>query len=99
MFSRITDFIRGIGGTAGDSATDSPNAVEHEGFTIRTTFRRNGGQWMTAGVITKELAEGVMEHRFIRADSHATKESAEEFSIAKAKQIIEEKGDRMFKTE
>ena len=99
MFSRITDFFRGFGVTAGDAATDSANAVEYEGFTIRATFQRNGAQWMTAGVVTKELAEGLKEHRFIRADLHATKEGAEEFSITKAKQIIDEQGDRMFGAE
>lgn len=96
MFSRITEFFRGIGPTAGDAATDSATAVEYEGFTIRASFRRNGPQWMTSGVITKEFADGVKEHRFIRADMHAAKESAEEFSITKAKQIIDEQGDRMF---
>jgi hypothetical protein len=99
MFSRITDFFRGIGASAAGAATDSADAVEYEGFTIRATFRRNGAQWMTAGVITKEFADGVKEHRFIRADSHASKEGAEEFSITKAKQIIDEQGDRMFRAE
>ena len=64
MFSRITEFFRGIGPSAGDAATDSATAVEYEGFTIRASFRRNGPQWMTAGVITKESADGVKEHRF-----------------------------------
>ncbi len=58
--------------------------------------RREGSQWLTAGVITKQFADGVKEHRFIRAETHSTKDEADAFSITKAKQIIDEVGDRLF---
>ena len=56
-----------------------------------------GSLWGTAGVITKQFADGVKEHRFIRADAHGTKDDADASSIAKARQIIDEQGDKLFK--
>jgi hypothetical protein len=38
----------------------------------------------------------VKEHRFIRVDTHASKDDAIAFSITKAQQIIDEQGDRIF---
>ena len=38
----------------------------------------------------------VKEHRFIRAELHPTREAAIAFSIAKARQIIDEQGERLF---
>ncbi len=46
--------------------------------------------------VTKQFADGVKEHRFIRADAHGTKDDAEAFSIAKAKKIVDEQWDRLF---
>jgi hypothetical protein len=36
------------------------------------------------------------EHRFVRAETHASKDDAATFAIAKGKQIIDEQGDRIF---
>ncbi len=58
--------------------------------------RQQGSQWLTAGVIQKQFADEVKEHRFIRADNHSTKDDADAFSIGKAKQIIDELGDKLF---
>jgi hypothetical protein len=54
------------------------------------------GQYQTAGVITKEVGGTVKEHKFIRADRHASYEDAVEFSLAKAKQIVDQSGERIF---
>jgi hypothetical protein len=74
----------------------SERALDYKGYTIRPTPSKEGAQWLTKGVITKEFADGVKEHRFIRADMHSTKEAADAFAIAKAKQIIDAQGDRLF---
>ncbi len=74
----------------------SERALDYKGYTIRPTPKKEGGRWLTEGVITKELADGVKEHRFIRADINSTKEDADASTIAKAKQIIDEQGDRLF---
>ena len=58
--------------------------------------KKEGGQFYTAGAITRNFPEGPKEKRFIRADTHTSTDSAREHAIAKAKQIIDEQGDRFF---
>ena len=50
----------------------------------------------TAGVITKDIGGVAKEHKFIRADRHASYDDAVEFSLGKARQIVDQQGDRMF---
>ena len=81
------------------TSRESERALDYQGYTIRPTPKREGAQWFTEGVITKEFAGGVKERRFIRADMHSSKENAAAFAISKAKQIIDEQGDRLFDEE
>jgi hypothetical protein len=95
----ILDTLRGLfgasGGTGGEVVGEP---VEYQGYTIRPAPQRQGSGWNTAGVITKEFPDGVREHRFIRVDTHASKDDALVFSITKAQQIIDEQGDRLFRS-
>ncbi len=70
--------------------------VDYKGYTIQAAPQKEGGQWLTAGVITKEIDGTIKEHRFIRSDMHAERTSAVEFSISKGQQIIDLDGDRIF---
>lgn len=99
MSSKFSNFLRHVMAPKRKEATDqeSGTAVDYKGCTIRPTPRRQGSRWLTAGVIRKRFADGVKEHRFIRADTHGVKDDADAFSIAKAKQIIDEQGDRLFR--
>ena len=54
-------------------------------------------QWLTAGVIRKEVDGETKEHRFLRADTHASAESANDFAVIKGRQIIDEQGERIFR--
>ena len=84
-------------GSAGgevDPATVTP--VEYKGYRIRPVPYRTDGQYQTAGIIDKDTPDGVKQHRFVRADTHPSREAAVDFAIAKAKQIIDLQGDRMF---
>ncbi len=98
MGSKFTDFLRRLVAPKQKEATDqeSERAVTYKGYAIRPTPRRQGSQWLTVGVITKQFPDGVKEHRLIRAETHGTKDAADAFSILKAKQIIDEVGDRLF---
>lgn len=71
-------------------------AVEYKGFRIRPAPYPSRGQFQTAGVIEKDFGTETKEHRFVRAETHASKDDAVTFSIAKARQIIDEQGDRLF---
>ena len=75
---------------AGEASTD------YNGYTIRPAPRRQGSAWLLAGVISKEFPDGPREHAFVRADTFAARDEAVTFAISKAKQIIDERGDRIF---
>jgi len=72
-------------------------ALEYKGFRIRPAPYRSGGQFQTAGVIEKDFPDGPKEHRFIRAETHPSEDEAKEFAITKARQIIDQQGDKMFR--
>jgi|SRR5262252_5677429 len=74
-----------------------PAAVEYKGYRIKPAPFRNNNQYQTAGSIEKDGPDGVLEHKFIRADAYPGREDAIAFTISKAKQIIDLQGDRIFK--
>ena len=76
-------------GTPGES-------VDYQGYKITPHPKPQGGQFYIAGRIEKDFPEGVKEHSFIRADTHASKDAAMQHSVVKARQIIDEQGDRLF---
>ena len=88
--------LLGLGGGAqGGKPAEAP-VQEHGGFTIRATPYQEGGQWQMCGVISKEVGGETKEHRFIRADRFPGKEDAVEFTFAKARQIIDMNGEKIF---
>jgi hypothetical protein len=98
MFSKLkAAWSRLVGGQAtGGAEGPPPPAVEYKGYRIRPTPYRTNGLYQTAGIIEKDTPEGMKEHRFIRADTHHSREDAIAFAISKAKQIIDLQGDRIF---
>jgi hypothetical protein len=70
--------------------------VEYKGFIIRAAPYKNNGHYQTAGVIARGAGGERKEHRFIRADAYASYEDAVNFTINKARQIIDLQGERMF---
>jgi hypothetical protein len=91
IFSRLS----GEGSGAPEAAAATAE-VEYKGYMIRPTPYKNNGQYQTSGIVRKETPEGVKEHKFIRADTYASLDDANAFAIMKAKQLIDQQGDRMF---
>ena len=99
MASKISNFFRGLVASGDKDADDEAgveDAVEYQGFLIRPVPRKQGSQWLTSGVIIKPGGEADQEHPFVRAETHGSKEQANDFAIVKGKQIIDEQGDRLF---
>jgi hypothetical protein len=97
MFSKLkAAWNRLAGPGAGESDAVTAPAVEYNGYRIRATPFKSGSLYQTAGTIEKDAPEGMKEHRFIRADTHPSKDDAAAFAISKAKQIIDLQGDRIF---
>ena len=85
------------GGGSAETAEKPGTPVEYNGFTIVPAPYKSEGQYQTAGTITKEIDGAVKEHKFIRADRHPSYDDAVDFTLAKARQIVDQMGDRMFK--
>lgn len=89
-------FGGGAGGDAGKAAEAATKEIEHNGFLIRATPFKEGGQFQTCGVVSKEIDGVLREHRFIRADRFAALEDAVDVSLKKGRQLVDEQGERIF---
>ena len=70
--------------------------VEYKGYVIRAAPYKNNGQYQTAGSIAREIGGVRKEHRFVRADAYASYDDAVNFTLSKARQIVDLQGDRIF---
>src|SRR3546814_18709576 len=77
------------------AAAKEGEAVEYKSFRIHPAAQPQGGQWLTAGVIRKEIDGETREHRFVRADTQASEQSANDFAVVKGRQIVDEPGEGM----
>jgi hypothetical protein len=84
-----------FGGGEGGEATAAKTA-EYKGFTIEAHPYREGGQFQLAGLITKEIDGIRKEHKFVRADRFSGADEAADFALSKGRQIIDERGDKVF---
>jgi len=98
MGSVFGKLFGGLLGGGGDTSGGGPaaDAVEYNGYKIVPAPRKQGGQWLTAGTISKEIGGEVKEHQFVRADTHGSRDDAIAFSVTKAQQIIDEQKDAIF---
>jgi hypothetical protein len=89
-------FFKKLFGSGAPKAEEPAPTSEHEGFTIHATPYSHEGQWQMCGVIEKEIGGELKSHRFIRADRFAGKTDAVEMTFLKARQIIDQNGERLF---
>ncbi len=94
----VSFFAKLFGGGSSDTSASPKRSdpVEHEGLTIRAAPMPEGSQFRLAGVIIKTTDAGPLERLFVRADLFTTREEAEDFTVRKGKQIIDEQGQRLF---
>jgi hypothetical protein len=98
MFSSLKAFWARLSSRpAGTASAPTIEPVEYKGYRIRPAPYRSGSQYQTAGSIEKDTAEGLKKHDFIRADTYATEPDAIAFTVAKAKQMIDLQGERLFR--
>lgn len=84
-------------GKAADEAEPEPGEpVEYRGYRIRPAPYPSNGQHQTAGLIEKDFPDGTKSHRFVRAETHPSRDAAMSFAVTKGRQIIDEQGDRVF---
>lgn len=76
----------------GGGAAPEPVTETHEGFTITPQPAREGSRFRIGALIEKDGRT----HHLIRADMLETLDEANAASIRKAKQMIDEQGERLF---
>jgi hypothetical protein len=83
-------------GSRSDAAPAPAEAEAYKGFRLIPGPIREGGQYRVAARIEKEVDGAVLSHQLIRADTMASLDEATRISAAKARQLIDEQGDRLF---
>jgi hypothetical protein len=97
MFGKLKAALGRVTGSGERAATEPElDEVEYNGYRIRPAPYKSGSQYQTCGVIEKDFPDGPKQHRFVRAETHPGPDDAAAFAITKAKQIIDQQGDRMF---
>jgi hypothetical protein len=86
------------GGGSGGAEEAPGDTVEYNGYRITPAPQRASGGWNTAGTIAKEVDGEAKEYQFIRVDTHSSRDDALAFSVTKARQIIDEQGDAVFRS-
>jgi hypothetical protein len=89
IFSRLF----GGGGAASEPARE-PEI--YKDFRIFAEPESDAGGFRIAGRIEKDIDGETRSHRFLRADTMQSKDECERFTALKAKQIIDEQGERLF---
>jgi hypothetical protein len=93
-------FLRSLfGGGSADGGAGPARVVkeaEEDGFRIEARPYKEGGQYQLAGTISKEIGGVRKEHRFVRADRFSSEDEAAEFALKKGRQLIAERGDKLF---
>lgn len=80
-----------FGGKSGEEAP-SQSAEDYKGFRITAKPIREGGQFRVAALIEKDGRR----HDLVRADTMGSLDDATALSLSKARQMIDEQGDRLF---
>jgi len=69
----------------------------YEGFRITPAPRQENDGYRLGARIEKEIDGEVKVHHLLRADVLRSLEEAHRFSVMKAKQVIDEQGERIFR--
>lgn len=95
MFSKLK---AAFGRLAAPAEAPAIETIEYKDYRIYPApYRNNNGAYQTAGTVEKNTPDGVKKHEFVRADTYDNRDDAVSFTISKAKQMIDQLGDRMFK--
>lgn len=89
-------FLKSLFGGGKPLAPAPVPSETYNGYLIRATPYREGGQFQMCGEIEKAINGETRVHRFVRADRFAGEDEAVSFTFAKARQIIDLNGDRIF---
>lgn len=81
----------------GKKAEKLGEPIEYKGYQIFLQPRSLGGQFGVGGLIRKSVDGETREHVLIRADQVPSREQCNEITLQKAKTVIDQMGDDLFK--
>ena len=81
----------------GEKPRPEPKPETYKGYRIYAEPITEGGTFRLAARIEMGEGEQIKSHQLIRADVLNDKESANDASLAKARQVIDEQGEQLFK--
>jgi len=90
----MLEFLRNLV-KGGPREPEPAEPVEHKGYRIIATPRQVAGGWSTEGIIRGRHEGEEREAGFIRADTSLSRDDAIDASRAKARKIIDERGDQV----
>ena len=80
----------------GGGAAPEVEVVEYKDFKITPAPIKEGSRYRVGAYIRKDIDGAPQEHHLIRADTLESNDAAIDVSINKAKQVIDEQGERLF---
>lgn len=83
-------------GGGGSASAPQAQSETYEGFTITPEPAREGSRYRLGARIEKEIGGEAKTHHLIRADVLDDLDSATSASLNKARQVIDEQGERLF---
>ena len=84
-----------FGGGGGSSTPADPEV--YQGYSIFPEPMKEGSRYRIAARIEKEIGGEVKVHQLIRADTLESLDAATEATMRKAKAVIDEQGDGIFR--
>ena len=81
------------GGTAAAKPTQSE---DYKGYKITPNPEKGAGGYRIGALVEKEIDGETKQQHVIRADTYGDADTATDASVFKAKQVIDEQGDRLF---
>ena len=88
------------GGSSGKSIEPAVVGEEsYKGFTVKALIMPVGSEYQLAGLIEKDVGGEKKTYRFVRADRFSSKEDVTSFALAKGRQIIDEQGEAIYRSQ
>jgi hypothetical protein len=90
-------FSKLFGGAKSNAQTTKAKPEIYEGFSIYAEPASESGGYRICARIEKEIDGALKSHRMIRADTLGSIEAAKQASIDKARMMIDQMGDAVFR--
>ena len=93
----LGSFFKSLVGSSENEQVKPTKPIDYEGFSIEAAPINEDGKYRSAGFISGDLDGETRRIQFIRADQNADLNTAIEHSLSKARQIVDEQGQSLFK--